>query len=146
MTCTCGFDNTPLPGDSEPTKCGGCGTPLRPDSDDPMHSDMPAPGFQVMEHSDPHIVTESDVEAYPELEGVLVIHTLETDWGRGIGAEPYGYFTRKRVQTEKADEPCEECGCELERYSFSQGHAGIAGGDSVTCVACDHTKQQNNWA
>lgn len=140
MTCTCGFDNTPLPGDEAPTKCGGCGAPLRPDSDDPMHSDMPAPGFQIREKEDSHVVTDSDVENYPELEGVLVIHQLETEWGRGIGAEPYGYFTRKRVQIEEADEPCEKCGSSEERVQFSQDHAAVISAETVECARCEHQK------
>lgn len=138
MTCTCGFDNTPLPGDDAPTRCGGCGTPLRPDSDDPMHSDMPAPGFNVTEGDDSHIVTDSDVEEYPELEGVIAIRELKTDWGRGIGAEPYGHFTRKRVQVEEADEPCEKCGCEEVLVTFTQDRAAVIAGETVTCARCEH--------
>lgn len=140
MSCECGFDNEPLPGDDPPTKCGGCGTPLRPDSDDPLHSDMPAPGFNVAEEGDPHVVTESDVEEYPELEGVLVIRTLETEWGRGIGAEPYGHFTRKRVQVEEADEACEQCGSFEEIVTFTQDRAAVMAGETVVCARCEHQK------
>lgn len=140
MTCSCGFDNEPLPDDEAPTKCGGCGTPLRPDSDDPLHSDMPAPGFNVRGDEDAHVVTESDVENYPELERVLVIHVLETDWGRGIGAEPYGYYTRKRIQIEEADEPCEQCGCEEIRSSFHQDRAAVLSAGTTECARCEHEK------
>jgi hypothetical protein len=140
MTCHCGFDNTPLPGGEPSKRCGGCGVPLRPDSDDPLHSDMPAPGFNIAEGDDSHIVTESDVENYPELDGVLVIHRLQTEWGRGIGAEPYGHFTRKLIQVEEADEPCEKCGSEEELVVFSQDHAAVMAGEKVTCARCEHEK------
>lgn len=149
MTCQCGFDNTPAEGGEQPTKCLGCGKPLRPDSDDPMHRDKPAPGFQInpLEDDDgePHVVTDQDRERYEELEDVLVIHTLRYEWGNGIGCAPYGYFTRERVEVQRADDSCPECGHDEELVTFAQGHAAIAGSKTIECDRCGHVKEDDFW-
>lgn len=170
MTCACGFDNEPAPGESYPEKCLGCGTPLRPAAD----HEKPAPGFDVYPEGDAderhphsfggHTVTDEDVERYPELEGVLHIAHCIIEWGRGIGAETYGYYTKKRVervdlaewnpkrasdyfdQSDPEYEPdhpdaCPECGSgQAEHRTGFDGC--VAGYDYLQCTACDHMIQE----
>jgi len=142
----CAFDNTPLPGTDAPTHCESCGTPLRPDPDDPLHSNRPAPGHDIRAEDDAFIVTDAYRDHWPELEDVLVIHELLTNWGQGIGAEPYGYVVTHYEAVEIADDPCPECGSEKVRVSERRGEAKIAGSRSVECNVCAYTISEESWA
>lgn len=156
----CGFG---IGSGTESGKCPGCGMQVDPHPD----HEKPAPGFPV-EPDDPHIVTDEDVERYPELAGVVVVHELEYDYGRGIGAEPHGYITLYSEQSihvptyvharehardnftkhchEERQYECPECGSEVADYTFTQDRAAIAGGRRVSCPICDYTYLEEHWA
>lgn len=153
---SCGFQQDDR---SESGKCLGCGYQLDPHPD---HS-APAPGFHVDDYDGPHVVTEQDVDRYPELEGVIIIRELAFEYGRGIGAEPYGYHTLRREQVvdaetyiaahpdsrlaeELADEACPNCGSRTIATVFAQDGAGIAGVASAACDVCDAEVYADRWA
>lgn len=142
MTCTCGYNNTPLPGDKPPVNCEGCGIPLRPPDD---HK-RPYP--TVFPDEGPRTVTDWDRETYPALEGVVIIKTADVNWGRGIGAECYGYYTKKFVgvvdletfehNREEVPDNCPECGS--NRAIYRHGFDGcVASYVALECGTCDRT-------
>lgn len=148
ITCdACGFDM----GDSltDSGRCLGCGTPLGPADD----HEPPAPGFRVGEDDPAHVVTDADRERYPDaLAGVVAVRRLNYEWGRGIGAEPYGYFTRSQVLVidlgeydHRADLPdaCPECEAERALYGHHQDRAGIAWQTATECLTCGHTLHED---
>lgn len=101
-------------------------------------SPRPTPGYRIDPEDDAYLVTDEDREDSPALERALVIRELDFEYGQGLGAEPYGYFTRTRVVVAHAEEPCPKCGHEFTRESFSQDHAAIAWSFLAECNACGH--------
>lgn len=147
----CGFDNGEQLGDSG--RCAGCGIPLGPADD----HDPPAPGFRVREDDPAHVVTDADRERYPDaLAGVVAVRRLAYEWGDGVGAAPYGYFTRSRVQVVelgtfeggRIDLPdeCPECGHDRAVWGFHQDRAGIAWSESAECLTCEATLASDRGA
>jgi hypothetical protein len=105
----------------------------------------PFPGYQIGEQDDAYIVTDTDREEHPELEGVIAIKILAVTHGRGIGAEPYGYLTTRSVKTIHLDEPCAACGCTIGERAFSQDRAGMVGSLRESCVGCDTEVRSELW-
>jgi uncharacterized iron-regulated protein len=83
---------------------------------------------------------------HSEVDDVLVIIKATYHWGRGIGMEPDGYMTDERVTVEETEEPCEQCGNDEIRASYSQDGAGIAGAYTATCTRCDYVRTKEHWA
>jgi rubredoxin len=138
MICSCGFDNS---GGRLPENCLGCGVPLRPPDD---HK-RPTPGFDVHESEGPYIVTAEERERDPErLAGIYVVHRSDIRWGRGIGAECYGYYQRGLSATvdvaeysDDGETECPECGDDRALYKTAFDGC-VAATWSLRCSTCDH--------
>lgn len=137
--CSCGFDNS---GDGRlPERCLGCGVPLRPPDD---HK-RPVPGFSVSQYDEtPVIVIEEMRESDDLLAGIYAIHRSDIRWGRGIGAETYGYYQKGFSATVAVSEfaegdevECPECGD--DRAMYKSGFDGcVASFANLRCPTCDH--------
>lgn len=131
----------------ESGRCEGCGTPLGPSRD----QKRPAPGIDVhSEYDDYVLVTDEMRERNPKLEGRFLIYHSEIKWGRGIGAETYGYYIKKLsevVSVSKFSEDhteCPECGDNraLHKHGFD---GAVAGYDTLRCNTCDYEYHVDNW-
>jgi hypothetical protein len=106
---------------------------------------FPAPGFPVRP-DEPHVVTEQDRKRYPDrLKNTLVIRELDATYGEGLGGEPYGWLTTKRVEVRTSDELCPSCGCDLRLHTMSQDRAGMVGGGAERCLACHELLDEEWW-
>ena len=145
MKCdVCSFDMGHDLGESG--RCAGCGTPLGPASD----HDRPAPGIDVNpDYDDPFTVTEEMRMRNPKMEDRFLILECDIKWGRGIGAETYGYYLKRleevvRVGGFAETDKCPECGD--NRAVHEHGFDGcVAGYDRLTCNTCDHEYHDEFW-
>lgn len=126
--------------------CEGCGIPLGPASD----HEMPAPGFKVSAtYDDPYVVSEEERERNPKLEGRFLIRVADIRWGRGIGAETYGYYVKELEEIVSIphfsdEECCPECGG--DRAVHHHGFDGaVAGADWLRCNTCGYEFHNEFW-
>lgn len=119
-------------------RCEGCGTPLGPAED---HT-VPGPGVSVLDGDEPYIVSEDERLHDPRMEGRYIIFHNDVRWGRGIGAETYGYYTKKLSEVVDLSKhtdhtECPECGDNraLHKYGFD---GCVASYTTVRCNTCSH--------
>jgi len=129
MKCSCGYDNTPYGDTRLPERCEGCGVPLRPADDD-----HPPEGGRIK----PDEGDEPVEIKMPNGETRLLIEQ-DYSWGRGIGAEPSGYYTTKAVEI--VDKDCPECGYDRARREWNSD--GVVAGETFTCQCCMRTIEQH---
>lgn len=142
MKCdVCGFEMGNV--SNKKGVCLGCGTPMVPAED---HT-KPAPGFDVIDK--PYTVTDEDREHDPRLEDRFIILESDIKWGRGIGAETYGYYQKRlreivRTAAFTDEKECPECGD--DRAYHASGFDGcVAGYDRLLCNSCDHEYYDEFW-
>lgn len=139
MKCdACGFDMGNSLGESG--KCGGCGTPLGPPDD----HEVSCPGYTIHpDRHEPYIIDSEDRKWYSNMGGVVVIRKKIIKWGRGIGAETYGYYVKDAEEVVSLPEwsddhdECPECGNRraVREYGFD---GCVAGYSRLNCESCDY--------
>ena len=145
MRCdVCGFDYS---GASlgKSGRCEGCGTPLGPSSD----HERPNPGISVSEYDGPYVVSDEERRRDPKLDGRVLIRECDIRWGRGIGAETYGYYLKRLeevvyIANFSEEECCPECGG--LRAVHERGFDGaVAGYERLHCQTCEHEFIEEFW-
>lgn len=105
------------------------------------HESRPAPGFEVLEDEETYVVTYEDIEAYPELDGVVTIkratfrtYTLTT--GESYYTSTYeAVVNLERWDTDNGSS-CPFCGS--VQATHTKGHNGFNSSfERLVCNGCD---------